>query len=475
MQTPDQNQIHPDLPRIRPQTGGQWKYCSSSADIAIFGGVAGASKTWGLLMQPLRHLHVSGFNAVIFRRTSKQVMEPGALWDAAMEIYPRFGGVPNMGRMEFKFPPHGVRIAFAHLEHEQDRLNWDGSQIAFIGWDQLESFTERQWSYLASRNRSTCGVRPYIRATANPVPSGLDPGGWLHDLIAWWIDEESGLIVPEKSGKLRWFITYDSEMQWADSAEELCERFPGADEPQSLTFILGKLDENRKMLELDPGYKARMARLSRVDYARLVLGDWNARETAGDFFQGSWFSVVDAAPPMVSAIRYWDRAASENNPSGSWTAGVLMGKDAHAGYWVLDVVRMQGRPGDVQRAIDNTATKDGNRVKIGIEQDPGQAGVAEAESHVKRLAEMGYNSAANAVRESKAVRVRPYSSMAQVGGVKLVRGAWNSAYLRELENYDGSKKCMADQVDASSGAFHMLTSKQTSTAIFGAGRGVRVG
>jgi phage terminase large subunit-like protein len=48
------------------------------------------------------------------------------------------------------------------------------------------------------------------------------------------------------------------------------------------------------------------------------------------------------------------------------------------------------------------------------------------------------------------------SAQAEAGNVKLVRGTWNDAYLNELENFDGSDGCVADQVDASSGAFHLL-------------------
>jgi phage terminase large subunit-like protein len=49
------------------------------------------------------------------------------------------------------------------------------------------------------------------------------------------------------------------------------------------------------------------------------------------------------------------------------------------------------------------------------------------------------------------------SAQAEAGNVKLVRGPWNDEYLNELQNFDGSDGCVADQVDASSGAFHMLT------------------
>ena len=54
---------------------------------------------------------------------------------------------------------------------------------------------------MLSSNRSTCGVKPYIRATTNP-----DTDSWVRQFIAWWIDEDSGYPIPSRSGKIRWFF-----------------------------------------------------------------------------------------------------------------------------------------------------------------------------------------------------------------------------------------------------------------------------
>ena len=53
------------------------------------------------------------------------------------------------------------------------------------------------------------------------------------------------------------------------------------------------------------------------------------------------------------------------------------------------MVRIQQSPLGVQSAIKNTASQDGASVRIGIEQDPGQAGVSEADYLVRML--QGYN------------------------------------------------------------------------------------
>jgi predicted phage terminase large subunit-like protein len=87
-----------------------------------------------------------------------------------------------------------------------------------------------------------------------------------------------------------------------------------------------------------------------------------------------------------------------------------------------------------------------------LEQDPGQAGVAEVDYYIRALA--GYAVRANVVTKNKETRARPVSAQAEAGNVKLVRGPWNEAFLRELENFpEGTHD---DQVDALSGAFNNL-------------------
>ena len=51
---------------IRPQAGPQEQFLSSPADIVIYGGGAGGGKTWGLLLEPLRHVSNPQFGAVFF-------------------------------------------------------------------------------------------------------------------------------------------------------------------------------------------------------------------------------------------------------------------------------------------------------------------------------------------------------------------------------------------------------------------------
>src|SRR5207247_9384309 len=121
--------------------------------------------------------------------------------------------------------------------------------ITLICFDELTHFTAGQCLSMVSRNRSTCGVRPYIRATCNP-----DADSWVAEFLAWWIDQETGLPIPERAGVLRHFIRVSEKVVWADRPEELMQQMklpqdlpPGADPPRpiSVTFIPAKVFDNQ--------------------------------------------------------------------------------------------------------------------------------------------------------------------------------------------------------------------------------------
>jgi len=179
------------LPRatIAPQTGPQTDFLRTPADICIYGGAAGGGKTVGLILEPLRHVsRVPGFTAVFFRRTTPQITNPGGLWDESVNFYPRLGGTPHHRAHEWRWPRAG-KIKFSHLQFDATVFDWQGAQITLICFDELTLFTAHQFFYMVSRNRSTCGVRPLSGRPAT---------------LAWWIDQETGLPIPERAGVLRY-------------------------------------------------------------------------------------------------------------------------------------------------------------------------------------------------------------------------------------------------------------------------------
>src|SRR5690606_17567042 len=104
----------------------------------------------------------------------------------------------------------------------------------------------------------------------------------------------------------------------------------------------------------------------------------------------------------------------------------------------------------VERLIIDTAEADGPSVFVGRPQDPGQAGKFQANHLVKRLE--GFTTLVELESGDKVTRFGPFSAQAEHGNVRIVRGAWNKAYIEELEAFP-TKGVKDDQVDATSGAY----------------------
>lgn len=446
---------------FRPQEGPQEAFLGSAADIVLFGGSAGGGKSFGLLMEPLRHVTSNKeFSAVIFRRNSTQIRNPGGLWDESLKLYPFCGGRPVQHCLEYKWSKGG-KIKMAHLEYDSTVLEWQGAQIPLIMFDELTHFTKAQFFYMLSRNRSMSGVKGYVRATTNP-----DADSWVAEFILWWIDQDTGFPIPERSGVLRWFIRIGDSIVWADTQEELKHDYGEEVRPKSFTFIPAKLEDNKILMKKDPGYKANLMALSRVERERLLGGNWKIRPIAGMYFKREEVTIVDTIPDsLLKAIRWWDLAAteeSESSPDPDWTAGVKIGKLHDGRYIVLHCVRRRERSGKIRTLVKAVAEQDGFATTIGLSQDPGQAGKDQIESYVKDLA--GFVTVTNRETGDKITRAEPFAAQWQHNQVLVLRGPWNEAYFDELEAFPS--KAHDDQVDASSSGFKELS--RNSLAIWAA-------
>jgi len=460
---------------IKPQPGPQEQFLASPADIAIYGGAAGSGKTWGVLLEPLRHVtNTPNFYAVFFRRNTTHIRNPGGLWDASMKLYPLTGGEPNQF-LEWRWKAGGGKIKMGHLDQENTVLDWQGSEIPLIIFDELTHFSETQFFYMMSRNRSMCGVRPYIRATCNP-----DADSWVAKFIEWWINQETGYPIPERSGVIRWFIRLGDSLVWADSRAELIQKHrkiglpdehPDQPRPKSVTFVPAKLSDNKLLMAADPDYKANLMALSRVERERLLMGNWKVRPAAGLYFRPSDACKVTVRPTnIVSIVRKWDLAAtepSESNPDPDWSVGALMAKLTNGRYVILNVIRERLRAHRVRELVERVAKMDGPTVRIGLSQDPGQAGKEQAASYVGMLA--GYT--VTVARESgdKVTRAEPFAAQWQAGNVDYYEGPWNKDMLDELEAFP-TPGVHEDQVDALSGAFSLLNTRVSAAPSTGGGR-----
>lgn len=437
--------IEQEIVTIRPQPR-QEQFLSSPADIVIFGGAAFGGKTYALEIEPLRHIANGGFGAVILRRTTPEIIREGGLWDEAGKIYPLLDGRPNSQEHSYKFES-GAKITFAAMQYESDKYSWKSSQIPLIIFDQLETFESSQFFYMFSRNRSTCGVKPYIRASANPEP------GWLADFLDWWIGED-GYAIIERSGVIRWMVREHDQTFWGNDEAQLQSEHPDST-PKSVTFILSTIYDNEIGMQKDPGYLSNLQALDNIERQRLLGdglrgGNWKIKPAAGKVFNKAWFEIVDAVPAGVGDIRFWDLAATTKK-SADYTASCKMRKVAGVVY-IMDATNDQLDPARTDDAMKNTAGQDGKAVSIRFEREGGASGTRDAHYIVTML--NGYDCRGIIPQGDKLLRAKPLAAQALAGNVKLLRGLWNERWLNHMHGQPDLDH--DDEMDAASGCYNEL-------------------
>jgi len=225
--------------------------------------------TYAVLLQPIKHLNNPGFGGVVLRRDSEQIRKEGGLWDTSSIIYPQVRGKPKETTLEWSFPS-GASITFAAIQYDADVLKWQGTQICYLAFDEATHFTSKQFWYMLSRNRSVCGVKPYVRLTFNP-----DPDSWVYELFGPWVDP----LHPNygaKPNEVLHFMRSKGVIQWVPE---------GTPKSKSITFIPAKIHDNKILMEGDPDYLANLEALDETDRLRLLEGMWAAAAKEGALWE----------------------------------------------------------------------------------------------------------------------------------------------------------------------------------------------
>lgn len=467
---------HPPRPQdgqrvIAPQPGPQHAFLSCTADIVIFGGAAGGGKSFALLLDPLRGIGDPHYTGVIFRREMPRITAPGGLKDEAIELWqPTGADCTSSPSIVFKWDS-GAKIQMSHLQLEKDKLNWKGAQLSWIGFDELTEFEESQFWYLMSRARNVQSrFRPRIRATTNP-----DGGSWVRKLLDWWIDPETGLAIPERSGVIRYITRQDDVIVWVDEDW----RDEAGQPAMSFTFIPSNLDDNRILVDSDPGYRQRLLATGHVEGERLLKGNWNVSHKDGMFKRAR----IDERgiyrhqlPQGLKWLRYWDLADTEpheRNTDPDHTAGALCAlytdDNGTQHLYIKDVARDRLHGSHKHQWMRSVATRDGTDTPQGIEQEGGSSG-SEVASDYKTRHLAGWPVIMDRPTGSKQMRAARWLPLAEEGHVHLVRNEdgsipeWFGVFLGEVATFPNAKK---DQIDAVSGAYALLSAPTKAPPVFG--------
>jgi predicted phage terminase large subunit-like protein len=400
----------------------------------FFGGAAGGGKSLALLMAALQYSDVPGYAALILRPTLSELQLAGGLiglshdWlaggRASWSAETRSWRFPGPGR---KTGAGGASLSFGYLATTDDLGRYAGTSYSYLGFDELTRFEEghyrRMFRVLRQPSEASAGPAAPDGTRLCDVPvrlrSASNPGGPGH---AW---VKARFVAPET-------------------------RHP------EVLFLPSRLADNPYLDRAE--YEARLAELPLAERERLLHGDWDIPDD-GELFQRGWFELLERGqlPAGMRAVRFWDLAGSEPssaNRDPDYTVGLRLELDPSSGsFYISDIVRERKAPGAVERLVTETAARDGRDVTIGIEQEPGAAGVALVQRYIRQLLR-GYRAFPERVTGGKLIRAQPVAAAAENGLVKLVRGRHSEDLLDELTAFPHGAH--DDCVDALSGAHTLL-------------------
>jgi len=230
----------------KPHEGPQEEFCGRGEFEVLFGGAAGPGKTDCLIMEASRDVWHPRYRGLILRRTFPQLQE---IIDRCFTWYPIVDPEAQYRATEHRwYFSSGATVTLGHMQHENDKYNYQGKEFQGIFFDELTQFTETQYLYLFSRARSTLpDLAPRVRATTNP-------GGIGHS----WVKSR--------------FIDVAKPMQtFIDPISSL-----------SRVFVPATIYDNPSLFDIDPAYIKRLEALPEVEKMRLLYGRW-------DIFEGQSF------------------------------------------------------------------------------------------------------------------------------------------------------------------------------------------
>lgn len=159
----------------------QIDFLTYDAEELLYGGQAGGGKSDSLLMSALQYVTEPDYAALLLRRTYQDLSQPNAIMDRAKKWLASFIKEDvvhwNNSTKTFTFPS-GATLSFGYLSHDNDLDQYQGSELQFVGFDELTQFTKRQYTYLHSRLRKTKNSIVPIRMRA-----GSNPGGRGHEWV----------------------------------------------------------------------------------------------------------------------------------------------------------------------------------------------------------------------------------------------------------------------------------------------------
>jgi hypothetical protein len=339
-----------------PSPGPQTDAFFCEADELLFGGEAGGGKTDLIIGLSI----TEHSRSLVLRRTNKEAEK---LFDRYEEIIGnRFGMNSQKG---WRLDSRVIDIGGCQLENDKQKRK--GIPHDLKAFDELVDFSESQYEFIITWNRSTDpNQRCRIVATTNPPtrPEGM----WVVKRWAPWLDPSHP--NPAETGELRWFTTIDGKDTEVDGPGPHDDGTGQLVMARSRTFIRSRLKDNPDLTQTGD-YAARLAALPRelrdayasgkfeaglkdapfqavpTEWIREAQGRWTEKPPAGVPMCGIGVDMSGGShDPMIIAPRYDGyfpkliEIAAKDIPAdrpGKFAAGMVMSYRRNNAIVVVDL------------------------------------------------------------------------------------------------------------------------------------------
>jgi predicted phage terminase large subunit-like protein len=186
------------------------------------------------------------------------------------------------------------------------------------------------------------------------------------------------------------------------------------------------------------------------------------RAPGKEIFREEYFEIIKELPNLKPWIRGWDLATSVKE-TGDYTVGTMLGIGDDGEIYIADVNRFRLEWPDAYDEITAQAVQD--KCPMAVDRTASQLGfvqhlarskdiewieeiekflvVAQHQEVKKRRPMFGAN-----LRGDKKIRASHLAQTAKRHGIKLLKGDWNDAFLKEFTDFDGLEMGHDDQVDS---------------------------
>lgn len=341
---------------FEPNPGPQTDFLAASEDEVFFGGARGASKTYGLLIDPLRYCDKTRHRALLIRRTMPELRE---IIFHTQQLYPKAypGARWREQEKEWIFPS-GARVEFGYAEHTVDLTRYQGQAYTWIGVDEIPLFpTNEVYTLLKGSLRSVDpNIPTFFRCSGNPGSVGA---AWIKEMF----------IDPAPPGKA--FVV---EVDTPKGKRYITRR-----------FIPATVFDNPYLMKTD-SYMTMLASLPEIKKKQWLYGDWDTFENMAFPEFDRNLHVVDPYPISRDYVRFRACDWGYNAPACVlWFAvdydnNLVVYKELYAKGNTADefakMVRMKDGPDQIHYGImDQSVWQRRGDVGIGIPETMAKHGV----------------------------------------------------------------------------------------------------